>query len=298
MNTTYPQHFITAKLLRLSQKERATLWVGAALIVIAVLAPPLKHSGYSHPFADGRTLWGVPNALDVLSNVAFVVWGVVGLLGLLAVGRAQTSPLRHLVSPLRSVAFLFFSGLMITGAASAYYHLTPNNDGLAIDRLGMVVAFAGMLGLAAAERVSVRAGMICALATMVFGVLSVAVWAGTGNVLPWGVVQFGGMAGVVALAFAAPVSQMMSSSVSRSVPQETTRSTPPPIAPSSTPPIAWGWVIAIYALAKACELADSQIYAFSQQLISGHSLKHLIAACAAAPVVWALCLHSSSALEA
>ena len=47
-------------------------------------------------------------------------------------------------------------------------------------------------------------------------------------------------------------------------------------------------VIAFYAVAKALELADAPVFALTQQLISGHSAKHLVAALAGWPVVRAL----------
>ena len=39
------------------------------------------------------------------------------------------------------------------------------------------------------------------------------------------------------------------------------------------------------ALAKLLELGDGQVFGFTHQLISGHSLKHLVAALAALPVL-------------
>ena len=53
-------------------------------------------------------------------------------------------------------------------------------------------------------------------------------------------------------------------------------------------PVRWGWVIAIYALAKLLELGDHAVYEWTGQWVSGHSLKHMVAACAAWPVVSAL----------
>lgn len=46
--------------------------------------------------------------------------------------------------------------------------------------------------------------------------------------------------------------------------------------------------MAIYAVAKAFELADHTLFEASGQLISGHSLKHMVAALAAWPVISAL----------
>ncbi len=47
-----------------------------------------------------------------------------------------------------------------------------------------------------------------------------------------------------------------------------------------------------YALAKLCEPYDQAIYAASGQLLSGHTLQHLIAACAAWPVIAAVASRS------
>jgi hypothetical protein len=128
-----------------------------------------------------------------------------------------------------------------------------------VDRLGMVSAFAGLLGLAAAERVSTRAGLWTAAAMLALGPVSVFVWASTGNLLPWAVLQGGGMLLIVLLALRQPIAG------------------------------AWGLpltaVIAWYALAKALELGDHVVFDLTQGLVSGHTLKHLAAAMAAWPVI-------------
>jgi hypothetical protein len=53
-------------------------------------------------------------------------------------------------------------------------------------------------------------------------------------------------------------------------------------------PVRWALLIAIYALAKLLELGDHAVYEWTGQLVSGHSLKHMVAAFAAWPVVTAL----------
>jgi len=58
---------------------------------------------------------------------------------------------------MRTSGLVFFVGFVLTAIGSAWYHLDPDDRGLAWDRMGMVVAFAGVLGLVAAHRVSVRA---------------------------------------------------------------------------------------------------------------------------------------------
>ncbi len=166
------------------------------------------------------------------------------------------------------MAALFFGGLVLTSLGSAWYHLQPDDASLVIDRCGMGFAFAGLLGLAAAGRVSERAGALLGLAVLVLAPVSVHLWSISGNLLAWVVVQFGGMALVLALACLRPRISGLG--------------------------IRWGWVIAAYAAAKALELGDHEVYAFTGHLVSGHTLKHAVAALAAWPVISALgALHLS-----
>ena len=137
----------------------------------------------------------------------------------------------------------------------------------------MSVAFAGLLGLAVVGRISPRAGLATALGLLVAGPAAVLVWAHTGNLLPWAVVQFGGLLAVLALAC---------------LPHR-----------HGALVVQWGAVIAWYAVAKAFELADHAVFEATGQWVSGHTLKHLMAAGAALPVLFAMArLHHSRYLAA
>jgi hypothetical protein len=52
--------------------------------------------------------------------------------------------------------------------------------------------------------------------------------------------------------------------------------------------VRWGLVLMIYAVAKLFEQADAWVYLQSEGAISGHSLKHVVASCAAWPVLTAI----------
>ncbi|MDY0106881.1 MAG: hypothetical protein RBS27_09430 [Giesbergeria sp.] len=236
--------------------ETRLLWAALVLLALALFGPALPASPHQHGFADQRVLWGLPCALDVLSNLPFALAGAWGL--------ALLRRLRGgvLDAATRATATLFCAGLLCTTLGSAWYHLRPDDAGLLWDRLGMAVAFAGLLGLAAASRVSARAGQAMAVTMLLAGPLAVAAWARSGNLLPWAVVQFGGMLVVLALAC---------------LPRR-----PGALALNLFAVIAW------YGAAKACEAADAAVFAATGQWLSGHSLKHLCAAGAALPVLWAL----------
>ena len=49
--------------------------------------------------------------------------------------------------------------------------------------------------------------------------------------------------------------------------------------------LPWGWLLLAYALAKACEQFDREIWAMTEGLVAGHPLKHLIAALGVVPLL-------------
>ena len=240
-----------------ARRLRAWLLGFAALLLIAALAlPAMEQPASYHAFADQRALAGIPHAADVLSNLGFAFAALAGAWLLHGLDRVRVD------GAARALAALFFIGLACTALGSAWYHWAPADAGLAWDRLGMSVAFAGLLGLAVQSRVDDTCGWLAAAALLVAAPLSIAVWRVTGNMLPWAVLQAGGMLLVVALAWLP--------------------------ARAGALPLSLGTVIALYALAKLLELSDLDIFVASGDLVSGHSLKHLAAAFAAWPVLRAL----------
>jgi hypothetical protein len=243
----------------MNRPEQLLLAGGALLLLAALALPGVAQPAHYHEFADQRTLFGLPHACDVLSNLGFALAGLLGLWALHGVHVVAMSGVQ------RDCARLFFVGLLVTALGSSWYHLAPDHLGLAVDRASMSVAFAGILGLATAARVNDRAGRLVAQALLVAGPLAVAWWYFTANVLPWALLQGGGMVLLLVATF----------------------------APARTGEIAvrWGWALCAYAIAKLLELGDHVIYEATGQLLSGHTLKHLVAALAAWPViavVWTL----------
>lgn len=239
-----------------SPGERVLGSVFALLLLLALVAPALPTPALAlGTFADDRHWHGVANAMDVLSNLPFALLGLWGLWRL----RHLDGPHDRVPGNTLDCTWLFFVGLLATALGSSFYHLEPDTLRLAADRAGMAVAFAGLIGLAVCERVSPRAGWVTAWATLAGGLLAAAVHAETGNVLPWAAVQFGGMGLVLWLAALRPVPGALG--------------------------LRLGWVIGCYALAKVMEMGDHAIYEGSQHMVSGHTLKHLVAAGAAVPVL-------------
>src|SRR6266851_9213078 len=91
-----------------------------AVVVLAFLAPMPQAPGY-HRFKDARTLLGLPNALNVLSNIPFFLVGVWGLWYHLLGSGARAG--RAWIDPAERGAFaMMFLGVALTGFGSTYYH--------------------------------------------------------------------------------------------------------------------------------------------------------------------------------
>lgn len=239
----------TPSLAKPRDSRQALSLFGLALALIAACGPVLPQSQLYHQFADQRALFGIPHAMDVLSNLPFL------LLGLLGLGR-----LRRIAEPRwRSLGLLLSLGLLATFLGSAVYHLAPADAGLLYDRLGMLVLFAALLGLASADRLGFSAARLTLGGVALGGATSLWAWWALDNLLPWVVLQAGGMLLLIALACCRP--------------RHTDHG------------LKLGLCVAWYALAKLCELADAGLFQLSGELISGHSLKHLLAGLAVLPLL-------------
>ena len=235
--------------------------IAVAAAAWAIFASPVLQSQAYHLFADTRALLEVPNAADTLSNLAFLV---VGALGLAFLWRERSRRSReHFATPQEMRPYwVFFAGVALTSAGSAYYHLAPDDARLVWDRLPMTIAFMSLVAALVSERINVRAGSLLLAPLVLLGLASVVYWrwsalAGFENLRPYLAVQFGSIAVVLSIA-----------ALFRSR-------------------YTHGGVIfalaAAYGAAKAFEVYDREIFDFGQTL-SGHTLKHL----AAAAGVWLL----------
>jgi hypothetical protein len=66
--------------------------------------------------------------------------------------------------------------------------------------------------------------------------------------------------------------------------------------PDAVGPAVWWAVLGCYALAKAMELADHPVYA-ALGIVSGHTLKHLLAAAGAAALVAGIARRASTTIS-
>jgi hypothetical protein len=228
----------------ISRREAGVLVTLAAGACLWWLLPYIPQPQSYHDFADRRAVLGVPNFADVVSNLAFVAVGLLGLWRIQAGARA-------LPPAVRSSLNVFFAGLLLTGFGSAYYHWAPVDQTLVADRLPITMAFAGMFGALLAERISARCGLAVLLLMLVVGPASVFYWKHTGDLSLYGLVQFGGIAGVLLVLT---------------------------LTPKGQDPFPWWTLLAWYAVAKVVESEDVAIWHATRELAGGHVFKHLAAA--------------------
>jgi len=225
--------------------------ISALAVAAALLIPPMAQPLEYHDFADHREAFGIHNFLDVASNGAFLIVGVIGMV--IALGPRA----RFQFKVERWPYVIFFTGVLLTAAGSAYYHLAPDNETLFWDRVPMTVAFMALVASQVVDRINVRVGLGLLIPMLILGAASVIYWriterAGAGNVMPYGILQ--GYSVVILLLMA-------------TLPSRYTRGKD------------LYWVFAWYALSKLFETFDPQILALGH-VVSGHSLKHLAAAMA------------------
>jgi hypothetical protein len=241
-------------------RHAALALAAVATIAVAAWWPPVPQPPEYVVFADHRSLLGIPNALDVLSNLAFAIVGAAGLMAISRRRRTETLADNWDAWPYGAL----FAGVACASVASFYFHLAPDNARLLWDRLPITVGFMGLLTALLAERVSRRTARTLFVPLLVAGAASVVYWYWTelhyaGDLRPYLVVQFGSLALVVLILWLYPGRGR------------------------DTAYLATG--LAAYVAAKGLELADAPIFAATGSMVSGHTLKHLAAAGGVACVV-------------
>jgi len=234
-----------ASTVRMRALALAVLAGIAALALL--LVPPITQWPEYHHFADHRTFLGIPNFANVLSNLPFLR---IGFLGMVLVLRMRT----FLEGSERWPYFIFFLGITLTCFGSSYYHWNPNDQRLLWDRLPITMAFMGFFGAIIGERLGLRLARWLLPWLIVLGVASVLFWQRTGDLRPYVFVQFFPIVAIPLMLAWFP--------------------------PRYNRTADFFVVLGFYIAAKLCELLDMQIFR-AGGFISGHTLKHLLAAMAA-----------------
>lgn len=232
-------------------------------MLVAMLLPPFAQPAEYYQFADQRSFLGIPNFNDVISNLAFLLSGSAGLVFLWRVCRMPAQTTFH--DRKESLPYwVLFLGIASVAFGSIYYHWTPDIDHLMWDRLPIVIAIAALLSTTLIERVNPTIGLWALPLLVVLAVLSVLHWywteqQGAGNLNFYIVMQFYSILLIVWISLRFPSRYSRGNDVYQ--------------------------VIALYAVAKLAEMLDRPIFTWTDGWVSGHTLKHLIAAYAAYRIV-------------
>lgn len=238
------------------RQTRLGLIAGVFLVSMAALffVPPIPLGDGYHIFADDRRLFGIQNCLNVISNIPFMVVGVLGVAWL-----ARPSSLRSFTAKSERLPYLiFFWGVFLTGLGSYWYHLAPSNARLPWDLLPMTCCFTSMVVALVMERISVTAGQKLLIPLLLLGIGSVAYWYLT---------ERGGHGDYRFYLFVQFFSPVLLAAIIVFFPARYTHTSYLMIA------------FLLFVAAKLFELFDQQIYSWGR-IISGHSLKHITAAIA------------------
>lgn len=215
----------------------------ATLAAVVSLDPIVQPAAY-HDFADRRALLGIPNLLDVASNLAFLLVGALGF-GL-CIGPRR---------PAQAASWgVLFSGVALTAIGSVYYHWSPNDATLVWDRLPMTLAFMALLVALVVEHIGEGLERYFLAPALALGMTSVLWWHWTGDLRLYLWVQYASVASLpfVLILFPARYTHRRY--------------------------VLYG--IGLYIVAKLAEIQDREIFTLTSHAISGHTMKHLLAAAA------------------
>lgn len=239
------------------QSRRGWREAGLLLLVISPLfyllivygLPVPQDRGY-HLFADTRTCFGLKNFANIASNLAFFVTGVAGVLWCRRNPGAGAS----------GSWTVFFTGVALVFFGSGYYHYAPGDHSLAWDRLPMTVAFMGLFTALLCEHLDGPATeKKLLIGTLATGIASVLWWRISDDLRLYIWVQ---LTPLLVIPYVIAVF---------------------PARYTHRHYLLYG--VGFYALAKIAEYYDYGVYALSAGMISGHTLKHLLAAMAAVCVL-------------
>jgi len=226
------------------RRIKLLLGVTAACVLAAAAWPPHPQDPAYHNFADRRAVLHVPYALNVLSNVGFLLAGAWAFL------RIARSPL---VGWERGAGWIFAAGLVLTGLGSAWYHWAPSNATLVWDRLPLSALFPTVFAVVIGDRVNRTAGRALLAPLVIGAIMSVLYWQRFDDLRLYGLSQFLPTLPIALMLVLFPGLRL-------------------------TAPLIWG--VVIYAVGKVAELGDGRIFALGS-IVSGHTIKHLLAAAAA-----------------
>ena len=160
---------------------------------------------------------------------------------------------------------------------SSLYHAHPSNANLVWDRLPMTICFAVIFAEFLRQYVSEKAGTLSLWSLLSFGLFSVFYWQAVGDLRPYVLMQFFPL-------MAIPLIAAIVGTETRSFGKWILHL----IKPAERSTRLWRNAFLWYAVAKVLEALDASIFVLTDQVVSGHTLKHIASGIACAYVLNAI----------
>ena len=210
-------------------------------------------------FADQRTILSIQHFCNVLSNIPFLVFG---LLGMFFIFKKYNNINLNLNN------FVFYLGIFLTGIGSMYYHHQPCSQTLLWDRLPMTISFMAFFSIIIGDCICIATGKRILLPLILLGIMSIIYWQmtqskGHEDLRFYALIQFLPMILI-------PIILLLYKS-------------------SNQFTKTYWLILMVYVFAKVCEANDEFIFAHFR-FVSGHTVKHLVAALA--PCIYLIALAS------
>lgn len=228
------------------------LWWYAGLVLLAGAGAwpwlPQQDADAYFKFADQRAWLGIPNFGDVASNFAFAF---VGIHGLLRVRKWRKADPHSAILP---YAALLSVAMILVALGSGYFHWFRTRESLVWDRMAMTLIFASLLTMLIRDRHPFNGPKYLYAVLAMIGIITAwGVHYGFKDVRPYAILQAGAIVMIVTLALDYQGRQLPRSSLI--------------------------WLLVLYGVAKILESNDTAIFQALHQ-VSGHTLKHVVAALA------------------
>jgi len=229
-------------------KHQFLLLISLAAMISIFFIDAIPQDLNYHLFNDQSLILNIPNFWNVVSNLPFLV---VGILGVKWVKNSKAISLTQ-----QRAYYTFFIGVALVAFGSSYYHLAPTNNSLLWDRLPMTIAFMALFSIVIGEFISEKLNELMFFPLVFLGGFSVLYWRytegqGQGDLRMYIVIQFLPMILI-------PLILLLYKSKGQQVK-------------------GYPFLLLAYFIAKLLEFYDGQIHDVLM-VISGHSLKHIMAA--------------------
>ncbi|MBN9542650.1 MAG: hypothetical protein J0G32_02495 [Alphaproteobacteria bacterium] len=217
------------------------------------LIPRLHQPSEYYDFADTRVFLNIPNSINVLSNIPYIILGAIGMA--LVLTRHHSNRLIKLYANFPYSTIFICSVLL--GMGSIYYYSDPSHYTLFWMRLPLTIIYMAIMCLLLEDRISIKSGHILLFISVLIGASSVLQWEYTeltnkSDIKFYEIIQF--------IPFVVSMATLIL--FPRGFKEDK----------------YWFKIFAWFLIGKIFEIFDYEIFHFTSELCSGHTFKNLASA--------------------